>query len=198
MLDNDTFDALFAGTKFREEISTLRHLILKTGLTETVKWKGPVYVHNGQNVVGIAAFKEHFGLWFFQGALLKDPLRVLVNAQAGKTHAMRQWRMNAKADIQPRHVMSYLHEAITNAQKGKRIAPRKATKSPPPLPDTLKTALEKSTRLRTAFEKLTPGKQKEYAEYIATAKQTATQLSRITRIRPMILAGAGLNDRYKK
>ena len=44
---------------------------------------------------------------------------------------------------------------------------------------------------------LTPGKQREYAEYIQTAKQDATKQTRLEKITPMILKGVGLNDKYK-
>jgi uncharacterized protein YdeI (YjbR/CyaY-like superfamily) len=44
---------------------------------------------------------------------------------------------------------------------------------------------------------MTPGKQREYAEYIAEAKQAATKERRLEKILPMIAAGGGLNDKYK-
>jgi uncharacterized protein YdeI (YjbR/CyaY-like superfamily) len=44
---------------------------------------------------------------------------------------------------------------------------------------------------------LTPGKQREYAEYITEAKKDETKLKRIEKIIPMIKAGIGLNDKYK-
>ena len=48
-----------------------------------------------------------------------------------------------------------------------------------------------------AFDALTPGKQREYAKYVAEAKREETRLSRTKKIMPMIKAGKGLNDRYR-
>jgi uncharacterized protein YdeI (YjbR/CyaY-like superfamily) len=81
-----------AGT-WKNELKRLREILRSTELKEEVKWGGPCYTCDGKNVVGIAGFKSYFGLWFHQGALLKDPKKVLMNAQEGKTKAMRQWRM---------------------------------------------------------------------------------------------------------
>jgi uncharacterized protein YdeI (YjbR/CyaY-like superfamily) len=39
--------------------------------------------------VGIGGFKSYFGLWFHQGALLTDKAGVLINAQEGRTKALR-------------------------------------------------------------------------------------------------------------
>ena len=65
------------------------------------------------------------------------------------------------------------------------------------MPAELQAALSKRKELGEAFTALSPGKQREYAEYIAEAKQQATKSRRIEKILPMISAGLGLNDRYR-
>jgi uncharacterized protein YdeI (YjbR/CyaY-like superfamily) len=106
-------DAFFEGLEqWRAEAAKLRALVLGCGLEETVKWGGPVYVAEGRNIVGVAAFKSYFGLWFFDGAHLGDKGGVLVNAQEGKTKSMRQWRMTAAKDIKPALVKAYVKEAM--------------------------------------------------------------------------------------
>ena len=60
-----------------------------------------------------------------------------------------------------------------------------------------KKELKSDQTLKVAFEKLTPGKQKEYSVYINEAKQETTKLKRLEKIKPMILQGLGLNDKYK-
>ncbi len=77
---------------FRESIQKLREVALGTSMAETLKWNAPVYCLDGKNVLGILAFKNHFGLWFYQGVFMKDPLGVLENAQEGKTRYMRHWK----------------------------------------------------------------------------------------------------------
>jgi len=190
--------AIIANGSFNTELKALRKIILSTGLTETIKWGNPVYTYQNGNVVGITAFKAHFGVWFFQGALLKDKHKKLMNAQEGRTKAMRQWRMTSKADIDESILHLYLKEAIENEKNGRRIEADKPIRKTPALPPELKTALTKSAKLKTAFESLTPGRQKEYAEYITSAKRAETKLSRIQKITPIILSGAGLNDKYIK
>lgn len=79
-----------------QELALLKSIIQKTGLKETVKWGIPVFTFNGQNIVGIAGFKSFFALWFYNGIFLKDPNKVLINAQEGVTKALRQWRFFTK------------------------------------------------------------------------------------------------------
>ncbi len=181
---------------FGEELTTLRNIINSTELEETVKWSAPTYCVNGKNVVGLGAFKHHFGIWFFQGVFLKDEHNLLVNAQEGKTKALRQMRFESMADINKDLVLSYVKEAIANQKAGKEIKPQRQSK-PVVIPAELKEALNNNGDLKTAFEALTPGKQREYCEYIDQAKREATKLSRLDKITPMILQGVGLNDKYK-
>lgn len=111
-----TPDAFFEElTLWRAEAEKLRAILLACGLDEAVKWSSPVYMASGKNVVGLAAFKSYFGLWFFEGARLADKERVLVNAQEGKTKSMRQWRMTSAKDIRPALVKAYVKEAMSLA-----------------------------------------------------------------------------------
>lgn len=182
--------------KWQVELETLRKLLLSAKLTETIKWSSPVYTVIGKNLVGMCAFKNYFGLWFFQGALLKDKEKVLINAQEGKTKALRQWRFNSIEDINEQLITHYIAETISNQKQGKIIKPAKPiTKFN--LPNELTDRLNSDGVLHQAFAKLTPFKQKEFAEYIAQAKRDATKTSRIEKIKPMILANIGLNDKYR-
>lgn len=180
--------------EYTKELTKLREIIHKTELVETVKWGIPTYTINGKNVVGIGAFKSYAGLWFFQGSFLKDPKNLLINAQEGKTKGLRQMRFENAEQIDEKIVYEYLQEAIENQKQGKEIKPEKKKLV---IPDELKEALSKDSQLAEAFDELTPGKQKEYAEYIAEAKQAKTKLTRLEKITPMIKSGVGLNDRYK-
>ncbi len=111
-----TADKFYEGLdQWREEAARVRALVLACGAAETVKWGRPVYTAHGKNVVGVAAFKSYFGLWFFDGASLGDKDGVLVNAQEGKTKAMRQWRMTSAKDIRPALVKTYVKEAMARA-----------------------------------------------------------------------------------
>ena len=181
---------------FGEALILLREIINSTELNESIKWSAPVYDLNGKNVVGLGAFKNHFGIWFFNGVFLKDEHNVLVNAQENKTKALRQMRFESINDIDKNLVLAYVKEAIENQKQGKEIKPKRATKKVD-IPKELKAHFKMHTDLESNFKALTSGKQREYCSYIAEAKREATKQSRLDKITPMILKGVGLHDKYK-
>ena len=196
MQRHKTVDEFMASSKqWKAELIKLRSILRSTRLEETIKWGAPVYTYDGKNVVGIGGFKSYFGLWFFQGALLADKKKLLINAQEGRTKALRQMRLRSGDEIDARSIKGYVKEAIGLVTQGVEI---KADRSKPlTVPAELQAVLRKRKRAKTGFEKLTPGRQREYAEYVASAKQHATKEKRIDKILPMIEAGVGLNDKYR-
>lgn len=182
--------------KWEEQLTQLRQMLLSTGLEETLKWGAPAYMINGKNVVGMSGFKNHYGLWFFQGALLKENTALLVNAQEEKTKAMRQMRFEESDEPDTETIRKYVLEAIQNQREGKEIKADRSEKTLD-MPADLAAALTNDTALRESFEKLTPGKQREYASHISEAKREATRLARLEKILPMIKEGKGLYDKYK-
>lgn len=181
---------------FAEELSILRSIINSTELEETVKWSMPTYCLNGKNVLGIGAFKQHFCLWFHHGVFLKDAHNLLINAQENKTKALRQMRFDSKAEINETAVLDYVKEAIENQRLGREIKPVRKVKKVV-IPKELSEVLQSNSELNASFKALTPGKQREYCDYISEAKRDATKQSRLEKITPMIKKGIGLNDKYK-
>ena len=120
---------------------------------------------------------------------------MLTNAQEGKTKALRQWRFDTIEDIDQVLVTNYVDEAIDNKKKGRVVKPAKATIHKVPSEFTL--FLKRDRALQKSFSELTPYKQKEYAEFIAEAKRDSTKEVRFIKIRPMIISGKGLNDKYR-
>lgn len=193
-----TVDAYIAtNEKWQTPLELLRDLILATGLQETIKWMFPTYTLKGKNIVALCAFKEYYGIWFFQGGTLKDDLKVLSNAQEGKTKAMRQWRFTSIEEIDSELVLAYLEEAIQNHKDGKVIKPTR-TKKPLIIPPELETALANNPLLATHFDIFNLTNKRDFSDYISSAKRTATKEKRMKKIIPMILQGIGLNDKYKK
>ena len=196
---SEKVEAYFAEeAKFKDSIAVLRDLALKTKMEETFKWMFPTYTLNGKNVIALCRFKNHFGIWFFNGVFLSDPHDVLENAQEGKTQAMRHWKFYSKDEIDTRKVLGYFNEALENERKGIKLIPKKKKAIKVTLPDELKEALNKNADIKKAFQKLSLYNKKEYSEYIANAKQEKTKLSRLEKILPMITRGEGLNDMYRK
>ncbi|HET8866607.1 MAG TPA: DUF1801 domain-containing protein [Gracilimonas sp.] len=182
--------------KWQRSLDHLRELIKRFDLVETIKWGQPTYTINNKNVLAICAFKEHFGIWFFNGALLKDPDGYLRNAQEGTTKAMRQLRFSSFEEINDEVITNFVQQAINNQKAGKEVKidiNREAD-----IPPLLEKAFSDDKKLNSKFGELTPGRQREYAQYIADAKQEATKLSRLKKIIPMIKNGVGLNDKYQK
>ncbi|NAS11222.1 YdeI/OmpD-associated family protein [Poritiphilus flavus] len=181
--------------QYKKGIAVLRELALKTELEESYKWNFPVYTYDGKNVLGICAFKSHFGVWFFNGVFLSDPKGVLENAQEGKTKAMRHWKFLSENEIDKAGVLAYMQEALDNQRKGIALSP--GPKKETVVPEALSNALDKDNELKVRFGKLTPYKQREFCEYISEAKQEKTKQSRLEKILPMIAQGISLNDKYR-
>ncbi|MGJ8592399.1 MAG: YdeI/OmpD-associated family protein [Aquaticitalea sp.] len=192
---NSVEEYIEVNSHFGEELSLLRSIITSTELEEHLKWSAPVYSIDGKNVAGLGAFKNHFGIWFFNGVFLKDEKNLLEQAQE-TTKGLRQMRFGSMAGIDQNAVLSYVKEAIENQKLGKEIKPERKGKKVN-LPAELATAFTDNSVLHDAFKFLTPGKQREYADYIATAKREETRLSRLEKIKPMIIKGIGLHDKYK-
>ena len=182
---------------WKDELTTLRRVFNSTELEEEVKWGAPSYAANKKLVAGLGAFKHHCAIWFHQGVFLKDLSGKLKNAQEGKTKAMRQWRFEKGDEIPESLVVNYIQEAIENCLAGKEIKPVRNTAKNVAIPPLLKIAFDTNKELQTAFNKFTPGKQREYCEFIGSAKQEATKLRRLEKSIPMIINGIGLNDKYK-
>ncbi|ARV10610.1 hypothetical protein BTO05_13560 [Winogradskyella sp. PC-19] len=193
---NSVEEYIKTNNHWQKELEFLRSLVLKTELNEAIKWSAPVYELHGKNVLGLGAFKNHFCIWFFNGVFLKDKQNILVNAQENKTKGLRQMRFNAFDEVNTVLVLAYVKEAIENQRAGKEIKVVRKGKTVV-IPQELKTVLNDDQDLQLAFSALTPGKQREYCEYISSAKREATKISRLEKIIPMILNGVGLNDKYK-
>lgn len=178
-----------------DELMLLREIILTTGLKEEIKWGGPIYTLDGKNVVAIGGFKNFATIWFHQGVFLSDPDKVLVNANEAHTRGLRQWRFTSMKEIKPALVKKYVMEAVRNAKEGKEIKPEK--RAALAVPAELQAAFKKDKLLKAAFQGLTPGRQREYLEYISEAKGEDTRLRRVAKCAPIILSGKGLNEKYK-
>ena len=184
--------------KWGRELELLRETLLHLGLEEGYKWSAPVYMVQGKNVVGLGAFKNHFGVWFFNGSLLKDDGKKLYNAQEGKTTAMRQWRFNDIDDIAENLEVfeKYIQESIKNSKLKKTVKPN--LKKPLILPEELKEVFKTNKGLASSFDSLNLTRKREYVAHLDSAKREATKLDRLKKMIPLIMEGVGLHDKYRK
>ena len=176
------------------EIEQLHAIIRKTSLIETTKWGGPVYTHNNKNVLGIGGFKSYFGIWFYNGVFLKDEKKLLINANEENTKSLRQMRFNSVNEIDEKLILAYIKEAIEIEGKGLAIPKEKKETI---IPELLQKELDRNLELSSKFNSFSPYKQREFIEYITSAKQEKTQMTRLEKVITMILEGRGLNDKYR-
>jgi uncharacterized protein YdeI (YjbR/CyaY-like superfamily) len=177
----------------RPILDELRNCILDCGLNEEIKWGAPTYTHHG-NVVGFSAFKSHCGLWFFEGAMLKDEAKVLINAQEGKTSALRQWRFSEGDKVDVKLIKTYVSEAALNMEQGIKTPKKKVEVV---VPELLKNALRSDPECEAYFNSLAPSHRREFAEHISTAKREATQVARLEKVIGLLKEKKGLHDKYK-
>jgi uncharacterized protein YdeI (YjbR/CyaY-like superfamily) len=189
---------ILSNPNWEEALILLRDIFLSARLDETIKWGVPVYTFEGKNVAGMACFKSYLGIWFYQGALLTDKARKLVNAQEKITKALRQWRFSSIDEViaEAETISNYVEESIENVRNGIEIKPEKDI--PLQLPEELADILKNEPSLRENFDALTLSKRRDFAEYINSAKRIETKMARMEKIIPMIRRREGLNDKYIK
>jgi uncharacterized protein YdeI (YjbR/CyaY-like superfamily) len=179
--------------QWEAEIAAMRRVLAGVAMKEECKWGKPTYTVDGKNIVIIQGFKEYFALGFFQGALLKDPKKVLV--QLGKVQAGRVMKFTSVKEItaQAATIKAYVREAIAVEKAGLRMKPKKTSDFP--VPEELTERFRKDPRFKRAFEALTPGRQRGYLHHFAAAKQSATRSARIEKAMPAIFEGRGFLER---
>lgn len=179
--------------KWKEESEKLREIVLSCDLTEDFKWMHPCYTLENKNIVIIHGFKEYCALLFHKGALLKDEQGILIQ-QTENVQAARQIRFTNLQQIVDMETIlkEYILEAIEIEKAGLKVALKKNTEYA--FPEEFQTKLDENPDLKTAFEALTPGRQRAYLFYFSQPKQSKTRVSRVEKSTQQILDGKGLND----
>src|SRR5882724_8195439 len=179
--------------KWQEEFEKLRMMILDCGLTEELKWGVPCYTFEKRNIVLIHGFKEYCALLFFKGALLNDANGLLIQ-QTKNVQAGRQVRFtNVREIVETTPILkAYIYEAIEVERAGLKVTFKKTSEFI--IPEELQNKLNKIPALKTAFDALTPGRQRAYIFYFSAPKQSKTRESRVEKCMKQILNGKGLND----
>jgi uncharacterized protein YdeI (YjbR/CyaY-like superfamily) len=191
---NPEVDWFFSKSKkWQEEVEELRRIILDCPLTEELKWGCPCYTSQKHNIVLIHVFKEYCALLFFKGALLKDADGILIQ-QTENVQSARQIRFtNVREITQMEPILkAYIHEAIKVEKAGLKVKLKKTSEFA--VPEEFQKKLDAMPALKTAFDSLTPGRQRGYILYFSGAKQAKTRESRIAKCMRQILKGKGLND----
>ena len=191
---NPRVDFYFSKTeKWQRELEQLRVVVLDCGLTEELKWGVPCYTFQKSNIVLIHVFKEYCALLFFKGALLNDAHGILVQ-QTENVQAARQVRFTNVQGIVDRELIlkAYIHEAVEVEKAGLKVNLKSIAEFK--VPEEFQTKLDKIPALKTAFEALTPGRQRAYKLYFSAPKQSKTRESRVEKCMQLILDRKGLKD----
>jgi uncharacterized protein YdeI (YjbR/CyaY-like superfamily) len=179
--------------KWREEFEKLRMIVLDCGLTEELKWGKPCYTFQESNIVLIHGFKEYCALLFMKGVLLKDAHGILIQ-QTENVQAARQIRFtHVREIVEMKPILkAYIYEAIEVEKAGLEVDYKKTTEFI--IPEEFQNKLDEIPALKTAFDALTPGRQKGYILYFSAPKQSKTRESRVEKCMRQILGGKGLDD----
>jgi uncharacterized protein YdeI (YjbR/CyaY-like superfamily) len=179
--------------KWQEEFEKLRMIILDCQLTEEMKWGVPCYTFDKKNIVLIHGFKEYCAILFHKGALLQDANGILIR-QTENVQAARQIRFtNVKEIVEMETILkAYIYEAIEIEKAGLEVNFKKTTEFT--IPEELQKKFDEVPALKTAFEALTPGRQRAYIFHFTEPKQSKTRESRVEKYMQQILSGKGLND----
>ncbi|MFX0008135.1 MAG: YdeI family protein [Promethearchaeota archaeon] len=179
--------------KWHEEMEKLRMIILDCGLAEELKWGKPCYTFQKSNIVIIQGFKGYCAIMFFKGVLLKDINGILIkpgeNTQAGRQ--VRFTNVREIVEMEP-ILKAYIYEAVEVEKAGLKVNFKKTTEFI--IPEEFQNKLDEIPGLKTAFDALTPGRQRAYIFYFSQPKQSKTRESRVEKYIPQILNGKGLND----
>lgn len=191
MKDPNVDEFIQSADKWSAEMAFLRRILLDCLMVETYKWRTPVYMVGTKNIIAISSLKDHCALNFFNGALLQDEENMLI--KPGEHTQLGRWmkfnsveQILAKEDL----IKAYILEAIEVEKMGLKM--EKSTEIPHP--EELTSIFDKKPALKTAFEKLTPGRQRAYLRFFTDGKQSETRTSRIEKNEKYILKGIGLLD----
>ncbi|HOS48572.1 MAG TPA: YdeI/OmpD-associated family protein [Bacteroidia bacterium] len=191
---NPSVDWFFAkDTKWQDEYTALRTIVLECELKEELKWGCPCYTLNDSNVVLIHGFKDYCALLFMKGSLMKDDKGILIQ-QTANVQDRRQLRFTTLAEIKKlkKVIKEYIQEAIKIEKSGAKIEFKKTEEFD--MPDEFKAVLKEMPDVNAAFKALTPGRQRGYLLHFSAAKQSKTREARIAKYLSKILQGKGLDD----
>lgn len=178
----------------------LRQLVHKAcpDAQETIKWGMPFFDYKGSVMCAMSAFKEHCAFMFWKAKLMNDPEGIL---QVADRAAMGNFdRITSLKDLPSDKILTaYIKEAMRlNEDNVKLPAKKKAPVKELEMPVEFAKALKKNKQAQNVFENFSPGKRKEYIEWIAEAKTDDTRNKRIETAVEWIAEGKSRNWKYQK
>ncbi|MBI5364857.1 MAG: YdeI/OmpD-associated family protein [Planctomycetes bacterium] len=160
-------------------------------VVETVKWGSPSFEHAGL-LCGMAAFKQHcaFGFW-------KHDL--VVEGDTKAKEAMGSFgRITSVKDLPSKATLArYVKKAMQlNADGVKVVRKKTVPRRPIPVHPEFAAALARNKKASATLAGFSPSQQRDYLEWIATAKQDATRARRIETAVEWLAQGKPRNWKY--
>lgn len=182
----------------QQVLKHIRALVHKTNkeVEEKMKWGMPHFDYKGM-YCGIASMKEHCAFGFWKASLLKDPGNYLVR---GENSGMGSFgKIKSLADLPPDKVLiDFINQAKELNDADIKVAARPKTETTiHETPEIMIKALKRNQKANAAFQNLSPGKRKEYIEWIAGAKTDLTKEKRLATMLEWVQEGKSLNWRYQ-
>lgn len=160
---------------------------------ETIKWGFPHFVYKG-NIAGMAAFKEHCVFGFWKDALLFD------REQTGQKEGMGQFgRLTHVADLpDEKTLIGYVRKAAELNDHGVSAGRVRKKRAPLPVPNDFATALRTNTAAKKTFDAFTPGKRRDYIEWVTEAKRPETRQKRLATSLAWLAEGKSHSWKYEE
>ena len=167
---------------------------------ETIKWSFPHFDYKGSILCSMAAFKQHAAFTFFKYSLMNDPHGIF--NPVGKTAMGQFGQIRELKDLpKDRIILTYIKQAMKLNEAGAKLPARKKPETgnlAPDTPDYLSKALKKNPAATMLFEAFSPGKRKEYIEWLEEAKTEATREKRLATAIEWISEGKSRHWKYQK
>ncbi|WP_417609668.1 YdeI/OmpD-associated family protein [Owenweeksia hongkongensis] len=196
--NTDEYLARLEGNFAHPILTRVREVVLETvpQVKETIKWGAPTFEYKGI-MLSMVAFKNFAAVWFHKGALFNDP-KNLLEATAETTKSMRKYNVSSIEDLDEEGLRGLVLEAIEKSESGDQVEGFNHRDKKYDSSELLNEALKSNAVARETFESLPPSHQREYVEYIESAKQDATKQRRVEKALLLLEQGSGLHDKYRK
>jgi uncharacterized protein YdeI (YjbR/CyaY-like superfamily) len=180
----------------RPILEHLRALVHKAvpATEETLKWGMPHFLHRGEMMCGMAAFKQHVAFSFWKASLIKD---LAGKRREGMGHL---GRITALADLpKDAELTAWIKEAARLNERGAKVkrAPVKLRK-PVKVPAFIASALRAHPKAKAAWEAFSASHRREYVEWITEARTAETRQRRLATALGWLARGKSRNWKYER
>lgn len=166
---------------------------------KTWKWSFPHFDYKGSILCSMAGFKQHCSFTFFKYSLMEDPHGIF--NIVGKTAMGQLGQIKELKDLPKDKILKdYIKQAMKLNEAGAKLPSRSNGQAvvEPDTPDYFTQALKKNKAADLVYRAFTPGKKKEYIEWLEGAKTEATREKRLATAVEYISEGKSLNWKYQK